>query len=92
MEFDWDEHNLSHLSMHAVTQQETEAALSGGPIFMEASIRGSEQRNLYAGTTAEGRILATVTTPRGRLPRVVTAFPAGRRVRSEYFARKGEQQ
>jgi uncharacterized DUF497 family protein len=89
MNFDWDEHNLFHISMHGVTRQEAEEALTISPLSVERMIRGGETRTLNAGITETGRILAVVTTPRGDRIRVVTAFTAGRRVRIEYLAKKG---
>ena len=87
MEFDWDEHNLFHISMHGLTREDVESALQSETLFIKDEIRQKEQRRTVAGKSAAGRILVIVTTIRGNRTRCVTAFPAKRFFRNVYIAK-----
>jgi uncharacterized DUF497 family protein len=58
------------------------------PIDLEFQQRGEESRIAQIGETDQGRILVVVSTLRSGLTRVVTAFPAKRRLRAVYAAQK----
>lgn len=79
--FEWDEGNRTHLSRHDVTPEEAEQVVTRDPIVLEAQIRNGERRVLCAGRTVEGRSLVVIYTLRHGRIRVVTAFPAKRKLR-----------
>ena len=80
-EFDWDEQNTSHLGRHEITPAEAEQAILNRPIDLGSHLRNGEERLALIGETDAGRILAVVTTMRGKKVRVVTAWPANRNYR-----------
>ena len=71
----------THLSRHDVTPEEAEQVVTRDPIVLEAQIRNGERRVLCAGRTAEGRSLVVIYTLRHGRIRVVTGFPAKRKLR-----------
>ena len=79
--FEWDESNRAHLSRHDVTPEEAEQVITHDPIVLEAQIRNGERRVLCAGRSTEGRSLVVIYTLRHGRIRVVTAFPAKRKLR-----------
>jgi uncharacterized DUF497 family protein len=79
--FEWDESNRTHLSRHDVTPEEAEQVITRDPVVLEVQIRNGERRVLCAGRTAEGRSLVVIYTLRHGRIRVVTAFPAKRKLR-----------
>ena len=90
MEFDWDEHNLFHIAMHGISREDAESALTIHPVRLETEIRNGERRTLFAGQDQTGRILAVVVTPRDQRTRIVTAFPANKRLQADYaYKRRG---
>lgn len=88
MLFDWDESNIDHIAKHGVTPSEAEQVIQNEPIDIEFQHRGEESRVAQVGETEHGRILVVVSTLRNGLTRVVTAFPAKRRLRAIYSAQK----
>ena len=91
MEFEWDEHNLFHISMHGLTREDVETAFLGRSVFVRDEFRNGEERRSYLGRDRSRRILLVVTTQRRQRMRVVTAFRAGYALREYYFARTGER-
>jgi uncharacterized DUF497 family protein len=89
MEFSWDDANRSHIAEHAVSPEEAEQVVLNEPLDLEVQIRGGEERTLQVGETDAGRILIVVTTWRGQKVRVVTAFPANKKLR-ELYAQNAE--
>jgi uncharacterized DUF497 family protein len=86
--FDWDEENIRHIARHDVTPEEAEQVLGNDPTFVEEQEAGNETRELYAGTTDALRCLEVVTTWRGDLLRVVTAYPASPSMVTYHFRRR----
>jgi uncharacterized DUF497 family protein len=44
MEFDWDEHNIFHISMHGVAREDVEHAMTTNPVFIRSEFRNGEER------------------------------------------------
>jgi hypothetical protein len=88
MLFDWNQSNIDHIANHAITPSEAEQVVQNDPIDLEFQRRGEESRIAQIGETDQGRILVVVSTLRSGLTRVVTAFPAQRRLRAVYAAQK----
>jgi uncharacterized DUF497 family protein len=87
--FVWDEANLSHIAEHGVSPAEAEQVVLNEPIDLELQTRGGEKRTLQVGETDAGRILVVVTTWRDGKVRVVTAFPAKKKIREFYEKQEG---
>jgi len=81
IQFEWTDSNTNHIARHGVTPAEAEEVIAGDPIVLQVQFRKGERRVLCAGRTAKGRAIAVVYTVRKGRVRVVTAFPAKRRVR-----------
>ena len=64
-EFDWDEHNLTHLSRHKITAAEFEEAMRNNRVFMDVEDEGGEERWYVAG----GNKRAARPSPGFHLPR-----------------------
>ena len=86
--FDWNHSNIHHIAQHGITPSEAEQVVQNDPIDLEFQRRGEESRIAQIGETDQGRILVVVSTLRNGLTRVVTAFPAKRRLRVVYAAQK----
>jgi len=88
--FDWDTANVAHIARHGVEPVHVEHALSNDPVNLSYVVAGSgEQRWASVGPTDDGRLLVVVWTVRGDRVRVVTAYPATKRVRAAYASAKG---
>ena len=90
LKFEWDAANTSHIAEHKVTTDEAEQVVLNEPFDIELQSRKGEMRTLQVGETNHQRILVVVTTRRGDLLRVVTAFPANKTYRTIYAAEKGK--
>lgn len=88
MPFQWDAGNLDHIALHKVTRDEAEQVVENDPITLGQEERNGEQRILYLGETNENRVLFVAVTARGYDIRVVTAYPAKRKLRTLYFNQK----
>jgi uncharacterized DUF497 family protein len=84
MEFNWDKGNRGHVAEHAVSPEEAEQVVLNEPLDLELQIHDGEERTLQVGETDAGRILIVVTTWREQKVRVVTAFPANKKIRGLY--------
>ncbi len=84
MKFEWDEVNRSHIAEHKVTAEEAEQVVLGDLLDVEVQLRNGEERTIQVGETDSGRVLVVVTTFRGQRLRVVTAFPANKKLRNLY--------
>ena len=84
MNFEWDEANRSHIAEHKMTAEEAEQVVLGNPLDVEVQLRNGEERTIQVGETDLGRVLVVVTTFRGKRLRVVTAFPANKKLRNLY--------
>lgn len=91
MEFDWDDANRGHIAEHGVGTEEAEQVVLNGPIDVDVQIRSGEERTLQIGETDAGRILVVITTWREQKVRIVTAFPAKKKMR-QFYEREKENQ
>jgi uncharacterized DUF497 family protein len=89
-EFDWDFENITHLARHGVTPDEAETLFDRPTLDLGFDESHGEPRYIGAGCTSMGRILQFITTDRGRLTRVITAYDADRSVVRRYFAELGD--
>jgi uncharacterized DUF497 family protein len=87
--FDWDEHNIRHVAEHDVTPEEAEQVLLNDPAYAGLQDHDGEERLVEVGVTDALRILVVITTFRGELIRVVTAYPAPPAFRDFYISEKG---
>ena len=92
IDFDWDSSNRDHVAEHGVSPEEAEQVISNEPFDREKQLRNDEERTVQLGVTDAGRILQVVTTWRGPFLRVVTAFPANRKMRMLYERLKTESE
>jgi uncharacterized DUF497 family protein len=76
IEFDWDEANVFHISLHNISVEEVEFVLNGYTVELETQDGYNEERFSEIGVTSKGRYLVVVTTMRGFMTRPVTAFDA----------------
>ena len=89
MQFDWDESNTTHIALHRVAPAEAEQVVLNDPLDLEFETSSGEERTAQLGETDAGRILIVITTTRDDLIRVVTAFPAAKRLRKLYIIHRG---
>ncbi len=90
--FDWDEFNISHIARHDVVPHEAEETYNSDPVELDYSIEDGEIRYTEIGETLAGRIIVIVSTMRGDLVRIVTAYQADRTARIAYLAFKESEQ
>jgi uncharacterized DUF497 family protein len=90
--FDWDEANIGHIAEHGVVPHEAEEAYDSNPLFLEYSVEDGEERYREIGETRTGRVLVVVSTMRGDLVRVVTAYSPDGPLRIIYLAFKESEQ
>ena len=86
--FDWDDNNLRKIRAHRIKRGDVEGALSNSPILIYEQNVGGEQRFVYYGETAAGRLLAVVLTERDDRIRVVIAYKLDAGQKRDYFARR----
>jgi hypothetical protein len=72
-DFDGDDENLEHVSLHEVEPSEAEEALLDPSRYVYPSPVAVERRFVAIGTTETGRLLAVVYTLRNHRVRVITA-------------------
>jgi hypothetical protein len=89
--FDWDEANIRHIAEHDVTPDEAEQVLLNDPADGGVQDHEGEERYVEVGVTDAMRVLVVITTQRGELIRVVTAFPATASFRDFYLREKGHR-
>ena len=89
--FEWDEENIRHIARHGVTPEEAEQALWNDPTEAFEHEENGEQRFSQVGITDAHRCLVVVTTWRGDLLRVVTAYSATRTDIKFYLERRRKQ-
>ncbi len=90
--FDWDNGNVAHIAEHDVSPQEAEEAYSSYPLYLDYSFEDGEERHREIGETTKGRILVVVSTMRGELVRVVTAYDPSRSLRIAFLTYKESEQ
>jgi uncharacterized DUF497 family protein len=83
--FDWDDANIAHIAEHGIAPEEAEQVMQNRPVDLSAELRNGEERVPHIGETDSGRVLVVVSTMRGSMIRVVTAWPANKSYRL-YFA------
>ncbi len=88
MQFDWNEHNVSHIALHSVTPEEAEQVVDNDPLDAGAALRNGEMRTAHLGETDAGRMLFVVVTERDGMYRVVTARDAHKKERDFYSKHK----
>ena len=88
--FNWNDANRSHLSEHGVSPEEAEQVVVNNPVDLEVQLRNGEDLTLQVGETDAGRILVVVTTWRDGGIRVITAFPANKKLRTLYESYREE--
>src|SRR5438132_92108 len=88
LRFDWDDANVGHIRRHEVAPEEAEQVLANDPIVVRIARRNGERRTACLGRTNTGRHLVVVYTMRGRMHRVVTAYPMNEQMRREYAQQK----
>jgi uncharacterized DUF497 family protein len=84
MEFDWDAGNVAHVQAHGVQPEEAVEAFYGDPVLLRVHEIEGEPRSVILGKTSASRILVVVSAVRDSKIRVVTAFPAKRKLRRLY--------
>lgn len=90
MEFDWDDANVGHmLDGHDVTPSEAVEAFYAPMALVAFQDRKGEFRRVAVGQTDAGRVLVIVYVLRHQKVRILTAFPASRRLRTFYKERRG---
>jgi uncharacterized DUF497 family protein len=89
IEFEWDDANISHIARHGILPYEAEEVVTGKPIELGAGFEKGEFRITQIGETAAGRVVTVVLTERNSKIRVVTSYPATRRLCRIYLERKG---
>ncbi len=89
--FSWDKANRSHIAEHGVSSEEAEQVVLNDPVDLEVQIRNGEERTLQVGETDAGRVLVVVTTWRDDRIRVITAFPANKKLRTLYESYREEE-
>jgi uncharacterized DUF497 family protein len=83
--FDWDAFNVGHIARHGLRPEDAERALSNeSTAVYEGLTKAGERRWVSVGRLDSGRLVAVVWTVRGSRVRVVTAYPAGERLRRTY--------
>lgn len=88
--FEWDASNTRHIARHGLQPRDVEQALANDPDTIRSIVVGTgEARWFTVGPNGAGRLLAGVWTLRGSRVRVVTAYPAGKRLQRDYAKAKG---
>ena len=88
--FEWDTFNAAHIARHGLQPVDVEQALAKHPVTIRSVVAETgEERWFTLGPNAAGRLLAVVWTMRGARVRVVTAYPAGKRLQRVYAKAKG---
>jgi len=88
--FEWDAFNTGHIARHGLRALDVEQALANDPATIRSVVAGTgEERWFSVGPDGTGRLLAVVWTMRDSRVRVVTAYPAGKRLQRDYARAKG---
>jgi hypothetical protein len=88
--FERDTFNTGHIARHGLKPRDVEQALANDPSTIRSVVAGTgEERWFTVGPDGAGRLLAVVWTVRGSRVRVVTAYPAGKRLQRDYAKAKG---
>jgi uncharacterized protein len=90
VEFDWDDANIDHISLHGIDPEEAEDAVLDEHALDFPAHRGpnGQQRFGALGQAQTGRILVVILEERHTKVRVVTARIAKAEERSQYEKNK----
>lgn len=89
MQFDWDDDNIDHVTLHAVEPDEVEEAFEDPDrVVREAYNTPTERRRGIIGMTVDGRLLTVIYTIRREMIRVVSAWDAAERDVRRYDRRR----
>jgi len=72
--------NGGDVARHGIVPSEAEEVIRNDPYDVSAEVVNGEERFVSLGHTDAGRFLVVVTAMRATAIRVVTAFPANRRL------------
>jgi uncharacterized DUF497 family protein len=89
LSFDWDIANIDHISRHNVTPVEVEQVFANVAEDVDHDNSEGEERWASIGHTDTLRVLVVVWTMRGEAIRTVTAWETNRRMRQQYFSKRG---
>ncbi|MGH9599993.1 MAG: BrnT family toxin [Terracidiphilus sp.] len=89
LQFEWDRANITHIAEHGVRPEEAEQVILNRPVDLGSELRNGEERTAQVGETDAGRILIAISTMLGTKIRVITAWPAKKRLRRYFLAQKG---
>jgi len=89
MQFDWDSWNRDHIARHDVSTDEAEFAFLNGPVDLEYQDSDTDvHRYLQIGETSSGRILVILSTVRGSVVRIISAWDAPKGHKDFYMQEK----
>jgi uncharacterized DUF497 family protein len=88
-EFDWDEHNKSHLAKHGISPSDAEDVFSGDHVLSEYQSEEDEERWVAVGATRTGRILQIVFAIRDEAVRPITGWAADKETEVLYLRQWG---
>ena len=88
MEFFWDRGNIDHIALHDITPDEAEQVIQNDPLELQKGPRNGELRITHLGETDTSRVLLVAITIRDEKIRVVTAYPAKKKMRDLYAQQK----
>ena len=87
--FEWDGFNTGHIARHGLQPLDVEQALANDPATIRSVVAGTGEEHWFTvGPNGAGRLLAVVWTMRRSRVRVVTAYPAGKRLQRDYAKAK----
>ena len=90
MDFDWNSANIEHIARHDVTPEEAEQVIENRPLEIGKVERNGELRIVHVGETKANRVLLVAITYRANRIRVITAYPADRKIRKFYAEQKAK--
>lgn len=89
MEFDWDDGNVGHLNeRHNITPEQAIEAFYSQMFVVTFQDRAGEFRRFALGEISTGKVLVLIYILRQQKVRIITAFPANKRLRRLYQERK----
>jgi uncharacterized protein len=83
--FLWDVANLKHIARHGVASAEAEEAMKNEPTDLGYDVVEDEPRWTVVGHTNLIRVLVITWTMRDGQVRIITAWQAPRKLRSDYL-------
>jgi uncharacterized protein len=83
--FLWDVANLKHIARHGVAPAEAEEVMKNGPTDLGYDVVEGEPRWTAVGHTNLIRVLVITWTIRNEQARIVTAWQAPKKLRSDYL-------